>query len=175
MKALATTLLLLLASEPSTGQLVNGDFTQGPNGWTLESGAYEWRFPPVGVNGTFKIGDSVAGDVASISQPFLCSADNECKLAVDYRESGASEITYHSGTIQIKVDNVTLFQKPQVFDFKMNWTTYEVTVPPGQHVLRLTLGTVMGITAEMDNVRLYEIVPTVPTTWGVIKARWWSK
>lgn len=175
MKALAVLFMLLFSSASAEGQLVNGDFSHGSSGWTIEDGASEARFPEPGVNGTFRIGDYVAGDAASISQPFSCSADEGCTLALDYRESGYSEITNHSGTIRICVDEVALFQKPLVFDYKMNWTTYEVRVQPGQHLLRLRLGSVMGITAEIDNVRLSGTVPALPTTWGTIKARWGSR
>jgi hypothetical protein len=145
-------------------------------GWTLS-------YPDSGGNPTGYLqitspDDSLATGEVCASQTFMCgsvadSAKGSCRITLTYKLLKMSGVSY-GGHVRIYVDNDLQHTSPP--SDSLDWQTLSVTVPCGEHTLRLCLS-VDAIApgawqACFDNVaaQCQMVSPVEPSTWGRIKS-----
>jgi hypothetical protein len=177
--AFSALLLAALAAVPCSAQIVNGDFSAGPTGWSA-SVPLGWsaQFPQAGGNPAYygriqsPFGNS-EGE-GCISQTFVCADPLGCALSLDYEHAtiDASQLT---GRAKIYFNGELAFVSPPA-DVQP-WTTLCFNlVTPGTYTIALCLQVDAGNNgwfAGYDNVQFTQCEGTVPLghqNWGAVKA-----
>lgn len=182
MKTLACALLLLL-SFTATAQVVNGDFSAGPTGWTpAASGsagaqftAFGWPANSVNLCRVCTLTGDLTG-IASVTQTFECNGEGEggtCDIRLDRLiNTNGPAVTF---IINIDGDLAHSFTHGPLH--RSNWTPVAVQVGCGLHTL--VIGATATVAANEDdwNVNVDNVVAVCEgsvayeaRTFGALKA-----
>jgi hypothetical protein len=168
----------LLLPDETSAQITNGDFEDGPSGWSTVTSGPEFAVDITdancgdGIQAQFYSDFDNPGGRACIAQDFTCGvegADTVCTITLDYRFNLLSG-SAGSARLLVSIDGEQLLSVSPTGE----WTQAAVDVACGQHTIEICMDVVPSDnawTACVDDVNALctGVVSTDVQGWGTVK------